>query len=141
MEVPLLSALFYGSLVVGLASILTAWACQRRHQRQIERVERSSRLAMARAHRTMVAKLGGTEEYALALIRKELSSAQGHYGPMRSPHEGHSIIREEFMELEGEVFAKHGQRDEDKLRSEATQVGAMAARFIVDIVEGGKSQL
>jgi len=65
------------------------------------------------------------------LIDGELRAASEGFPPMRSPHEGIAIIREEYLELEHEVF--HG--DHEKAIEEAIQLGAMAARFLVDMTE------
>jgi hypothetical protein len=66
---------------------------------------------------------------ALLLIRAELEKATDKFGPMASSHEGIAVIREEYLELEREVF--HG--DHQNSIEEAIQLGAMAARFIVDM--------
>ncbi len=66
---------------------------------------------------------------ALLLIRDELRKATNKFGAMGSPHEGVAVIREEYLELEREVF--HG--DHQNAIEEAIQLGAMAARFIVDM--------
>ena len=70
---------------------------------------------------------------ALRLIREEHERAMDKFGKFKSPHEGLSIIREEYKELEREVFSQFDKRDIDKMRKEATQLGAMALRFMVDI--------
>lgn len=66
-------------------------------------------------------------DIALGLIGEELDEATKKFGPFASPHEGIAIILEEFIELMLAVFWGKG----DPMR-EATQVGAMAARFLVD---------
>ncbi len=63
------------------------------------------------------------------------------YPPMNSPHEGYAVLLEEVDELWAEVKVKQGQRDLVKLRYEATQVAAMALRFIVDICDGGRENV
>jgi len=69
---------------------------------------------------------------ALAAIVEEYEKAIQKFPPMHSPHEGLAILQEEFEELKIEVFTNHNYRSKDKMRKEATQVGAMALRFIVD---------
>lgn len=50
-----------------------------------------------------------------------------------SYHEGLEILREEFEELVDEVRLKPSKRDKEAIRKEATQVGAMALRFLEDL--------
>lgn len=69
-------------------------------------------------------------------VLEEVEEAGKNYPPMRSAHEGLSIIREEVLELEQEVFVKQKNRDPLKMRREAIQVAAMAVRFIMDICYG-----
>jgi hypothetical protein len=61
----------------------------------------------------------------------ELEKAQAKFGPMASPHEGIAVIREEYLEMEREVF--WGTRK--RMREEAVQLAAMAIRFLVDVPE------
>ena len=70
---------------------------------------------------------------ALLLVRNELQTATAKFGPMVSPHEGIAVIREEYLELEREVF--HGEPI--KAADEATQLAAMAIRFLVDLYDAG----
>lgn len=70
----------------------------------------------------------------------ELLRATANHGPMYSAHEGHSIIEEEYEELKEHVFTKQGRRDVEAMRAEAVQLGAMALRFIIDIVDSGNGQ-
>jgi len=65
---------------------------------------------------------------AVTLILEELERATQKFGPLSSPHEAIAVIREEYLELEREIF--HGTLE--KALVEAAQLGAMAARFIVD---------
>ncbi len=69
-----------------------------------------------------------TTEEALQLIKEELESATERFGVMVSPHEALAIIREEYLEFEREVF--HGTGI--KAVQEVIQLGAMAARYLVD---------
>jgi hypothetical protein len=68
----------------------------------------------------------------LAEVRRELERAMGKFPPIRSVHEGLAIIREEFDELW--EAAKRRDPDPADLRSEAIQLGAMAVRFMVDLL-------
>ncbi len=58
-----------------------------------------------------------------------------HPKPFNSPHEGYGVIKEEFDELWIEIMKKHP--DPVKLREEATQLAAMALRFLVDMEAWG----
>ncbi len=66
------------------------------------------------------------------LVAEELHRARLRYGPMASAHEGWAVLFEEVNELWDEVKL----RDPSPLRlgREATQVAAMAMRFILDVV-------
>jgi len=66
-------------------------------------------------------------------IEAELGKAQVKHAPMHGPHEGYGVILEELDELWDEVRAQ--KPDKIKMRKEALQVAAMAARFIVDICD------
>jgi hypothetical protein len=68
---------------------------------------------------------------ALNLAAEELKRAMAKFGPMASAHEGIAVIREEYLELEREVFWGTGER----MREEAVQLAAMALRFLVDVQE------
>ncbi len=70
-------------------------------------------------------------EDAFLLIRGEISQATNKFGPIASAHEGIAIIREEYLEMEREVF--HG--DHQRAMEEAVQLAAMAVRFLVDEVD------
>ena len=70
---------------------------------------------------------------ALADTTEELLSAIQKHPSMRSAHEGYGILKEEFRELEDEVFKRQGGRDIEAMRAEAIQVAAMAIRFVADI--------
>ena len=65
-------------------------------------------------------------------VEKEFFRAINNFSPFHSPHEGIAIIREEYKELETEVFLQHDVRTKEKMRHEATQIAAMALRFMVD---------
>lgn len=83
--------------------------------------------------------LGARQIAALSAIAAELNRAMEQYPPFASAHEGHSIIREEYVELEREVFMK--RRSRQGLGDEATHLGAMAARLLADIVYDPEKKL
>jgi hypothetical protein len=58
-----------------------------------------------------------------------------HPNPMRSRHEGYGVMLEEVDELWLSIRDRQGI---DKVREEATQVCAMAVRFLVDVVGEGR---
>ena len=64
-------------------------------------------------------------------IKEEYLRASKIFGKFTSAHEGIAVIREEYLELEREVFKKNPNKN--KLRDEAIQLGAMALRFLQDI--------
>lgn len=68
-----------------------------------------------------------------AEIWGEVERARIKHKPMNSPHEGHSVIREEFDELWEHVKADTGQSPE--ARKEAIQLAAMAVRYILDLID------
>ena len=70
---------------------------------------------------------------ALRLIREEHARAIDKFGKFHNAHEGLAVVWEEFDELKKEVFKKQSEYDVDKMRKEATQLGAMALRFIIDV--------
>ena len=67
------------------------------------------------------------------LILEEYQRAINKNKPFNSAHEGYAVLLEEVDELWEEVRKKIKERDINKLRGEATQVAAMALRFIIDI--------
>lgn len=68
---------------------------------------------------------------AVRLIREEYDRATDKFGKFHNAHEGWGVLREEYLELEAEIMKKN--RDVDQMRKEATQLGAMALRFMVDV--------
>jgi hypothetical protein len=74
---------------------------------------------------------------ALAAIRAEALKAMGKFATFNSPHEGWAVIREEVDELWDEVKGNNLSRQLE----EVVQVGAMAARYMVDLTpdDGGWS--
>jgi len=70
---------------------------------------------------------------ALRLIREEYERAFSEFDKFHNAHEGWGVIREEYLELEGEIRKKQKDYDIDQMRREATQLAAMALRFMVDV--------
>jgi len=64
------------------------------------------------------------------LIADELIAARREHAPMHSPHEGIAVIREEYRELEDEVFLK--KQSKEDMKKEAIQLSAMCVRLIAD---------
>jgi hypothetical protein len=67
-------------------------------------------------------------------ICAEYMSAAEMYPRFCSPHEGLSVITEEFEELKREVFKSPRRRNLGAMRSEAIQLGAMALRFVYELL-------
>jgi hypothetical protein len=63
------------------------------------------------------------------LILVELTRANVMYPQFNSTHEGYAVLHEELDELWDEIKKK--QPDKTRMREEATQVGAMAIKFIL----------
>lgn len=76
-----------------------------------------------------------TDEYreqkdtAFKEVLAELNRATEKYGSFTSTHEGYAVILEELDELWDEVKTNGSN---ERLRKEATQVAAMAIRFMLD---------
>jgi hypothetical protein len=64
-------------------------------------------------------------------LADEIDRAMTYHATMHSPHEGHSVIREELDELWEHVRADTGRSIE--ARHEAMQIAAMALRYIFDL--------
>jgi hypothetical protein len=64
-------------------------------------------------------------------IEAELAKARAKHAAMNSAHEGYAVILEELDELWDEIKAQ--VHDKVKMRKEAIQVAAMAARFVEDV--------
>lgn len=72
-------------------------------------------------------------ETIIAQLRDELSRAMTKHASMHSPHEGHSVIREELDELWEHVRADTGTGP--AARKEALQIAAMGIRYAVDLCD------
>ncbi len=72
-------------------------------------------------------------DHFLQAIFKEYLHASEKFPPFHSPHEGESVIREEFEELWEEIKKKQTDRSLILMRGECIQLGAMALRFLVDL--------
>lgn len=76
---------------------------------------------------------------AIAEILKEYARALRIHGPLSSASEGLAVIREEYLELEREVFWGKKERLGSSepwlvaMEHEAVQVAAMALRFLVEV--------
>lgn len=60
-------------------------------------------------------------------VAEELYNAQKKHGDFASAHEAIAVIREEYLELEREVFKR--TPDPYSMRFEAIQLGAMALKL------------
>lgn len=65
-------------------------------------------------------------------------AATRKHAPMHTPHEGISVIREEFEELWDHVKADTGRTE--KAREEALQLAAMAVRYILDLIDNKETK-
>jgi hypothetical protein len=73
----------------------------------------------------------------IGMIRDELCRAMELWAPMQSAHEGYAVILEEMDELWEHVKMNQNRRDLGKMRTEAVQLAAMAARFVADLTLEG----
>lgn len=73
----------------------------------------------------------GSLELGLDAVRLELAAAISQHAEFNSPHEGHSVIREEMEELWEHVRADTGRSPE--ARTEAIQIAAMAVRYAAEV--------
>ena len=77
-----------------------------------------------------------TDPYKLAMeIAKEVERARSLWPAINTAHEGIAVIREEYLELEEEVFKKQTEYDRAAMRKEAIHVAAMGMRFILDVLD------
>jgi len=74
-------------------------------------------------------------------IIQEVLKAQKKFDPFHNSHEGIAVIREEYLELEQEVFKNQYKYPEriPNMRAEAIQLGSMAIRLILDICDNPNS--
>jgi hypothetical protein len=71
-------------------------------------------------------------EIALIEVRAELVAAMENFPPFRSAHEGVAIIDEEMQEFKEAAYWPHKFPDMAE-ETEATQLAAMAIRYLVDV--------
>lgn len=71
-------------------------------------------------------------EAALDEVRCELYMAIGNFPSFRSAHEGVAIIDEEMIEFRDAAYWPHNEETGDE-EVEATQLAAMAVRYLVDV--------
>ena len=70
---------------------------------------------------------------AIVAVGDEVLRAQELHGPMASGHEALAVIEEEFIEFRSAVFWGVDQKGRPSdPREEATQLAAMAIRYLVD---------
>jgi len=68
-------------------------------------------------------------------IFDEMLNARNKFPAFNSAHEGYAVILEELDELwEAVKLNQNTPGREEKMRTEAIQVGAMALRFLVDCI-------
>lgn len=80
------------------------------------------------------------QKQAEELIRQEYRIAVKCFDTFASEHEGIAVIREEYKELEREVFKNPAVRDSVAMRKEAQHLGAMAMRFLIDCCRTGRNK-
>ncbi len=73
-------------------------------------------------------------EDAIHEIIQEYGRAAKQHGTFPTMHHGYAAILEELDELWDEIKKKADVRSEDELVKEARQVGAMALRFMADLL-------
>lgn len=66
-------------------------------------------------------------------LAREAHRAGIAYPPFNTAHEGYAVLLEEVDELWDEVKKKN--HDNNSMRKEAVQIGAMAIRFIYDVLD------
>lgn len=75
----------------------------------------------------------------LAQVKTELVRALRKYPAHPSLEHSLAVLREEYLELEQEVFQQHGARSTEAIRLEATQVAAMATRLMLELEQRGSA--
>lgn len=68
---------------------------------------------------------------AIEMVRQELLSAVDEHGDFQSVHEGYGVLKEEVDEFWDEIKKKPKDRNIDNLRKEASQIAAMAIKFMM----------
>src|SRR3972149_4813626 len=63
----------------------------------------------------------------------ELQRSRVLHGGVSNAHEGHSVIMEEFLELQDIVFTRPEDQNLAAMRKEAIQLAAMALKFASDL--------
>jgi hypothetical protein len=79
--------------------------------------------------------LAGKKSFS-ELVAEELQNARFQHGPMRSPHEGLAVLREEYVEFEQEVFRKEFSKQ--RALEELASVAAMCHRLAEDVLIQGE---
>lgn len=69
-----------------------------------------------------------------AAIAEAVEAASTH-PEFHSYHEGYAVLLEEVDELWAAIKLKPGMRNPEYIKAEATQVAAMAIRFVADLCE------
>lgn len=69
----------------------------------------------------------------LGAIQIEVTNATAQWPPFNSAHEAFAVLMEEIDELWDHVKTHQTQRDLEAMKKEATQVAAMAVRFISEV--------
>ena len=75
-----------------------------------------------------------TAEEAIGRVLTEYDRATKLHGPFANSHTGYAVILEELDELWAEIKKRRHERSVEELSKEATQVGAMVIRFMVDLL-------
>jgi len=73
------------------------------------------------------------ESVAVNLVLDELRKAEVYGDPLLNFHNGYAVLLEELDELWDEIKKKSHLIDNKKLIKEATQIGAMALRFLIEL--------
>lgn len=76
-------------------------------------------------------------ESAILTLQTHFEHATQKHDPGHSPHECLSFIREEYKELEAEVFKQESQREDWRMMREAYHIAVTALRFVIDLYGGG----
>lgn len=71
------------------------------------------------------------QEDAITLIKKEYLNTKKDYMPFNTKHEGYAFIQESLDSL-WDTIKFEGK--EEELRMKASQVSAMALRFLIDLI-------